>query len=164
MTHQKRLWCWERLKAGGEGDDRGWGVWWHHRLDGHEFEQAPGAGDGQGGLACCSPWGCKELDTTEKLDWTDGCRGSHMSLSIFILKTGTRTSSHYRVRSKCPWAQCCFLVSLHLFTLLGPAFPHLLKGSKAPAQPGGYVIEWGKLLRAPSTAPSTWRRPWQGTR
>ena len=38
---------------------------WHHRLDGHEFEQAPGVGDGQGSLACCSPWGHKELDTTE---------------------------------------------------------------------------------------------------
>ena len=40
-------------------------VGWHHRLDGHEFEQAPGVGDGQGSLACCSPWGHKELDTTE---------------------------------------------------------------------------------------------------
>ena len=40
---------------------------WHHRLDGHEFEQAPGAGDGQGSLACCSSQGCKELDTTEQL-------------------------------------------------------------------------------------------------
>ena len=37
----------------------------HHRLDGHEFEQAPGVGDGQGGLACCSPWDHKELDMTE---------------------------------------------------------------------------------------------------
>ena len=40
----------------------------HHRLDGHEFEQAPGVGDGQGSLACCSPWGRKELDTTEQLN------------------------------------------------------------------------------------------------
>ena len=39
-------------------------VGWHHGLDGHEFEQAPGVGDGQGGLACCSPWGCKESDMT----------------------------------------------------------------------------------------------------
>ena len=41
---------------------------WHHRLDGHEFEQAPGVGDGQGGLASCSPWGRKESDTTEQLN------------------------------------------------------------------------------------------------
>jgi len=39
-------------------------VGWHHRLDRHEFEQASGVGDGQGSLACCGPWGHKELDTT----------------------------------------------------------------------------------------------------
>ena len=43
----------------------------HLRLDGHEFEQAPGVGDGQGTLACCSTWGRKESDTTEPLNWTD---------------------------------------------------------------------------------------------
>ena len=43
-------------------------VGWHHRLDGHELEQALGVGDGQGNLACCSPWGCKESDTTERLN------------------------------------------------------------------------------------------------
>ena len=40
-------------------------VGWHHSLNGHEFEQALGAGNGQGGLECCSPWGCRELDTTK---------------------------------------------------------------------------------------------------
>ena len=40
-------------------------VGWHHRLDGHGFELTPGFGDGQGGLACCSSWGDKALDTTE---------------------------------------------------------------------------------------------------
>ena len=40
-------------------------VGWYHRLNGHEFEQAPGVGDGYGGLVCCSPWGHKELDMTE---------------------------------------------------------------------------------------------------
>ena len=45
-------------------------VWWHHRFDGHEFKQVPGVGDGQGNLACCSPWGCKESDTTEQLNRT----------------------------------------------------------------------------------------------
>ena len=46
-------------------------VGWHHRCDGHEFEQAPGVGDGQGSLACRSPWGRKESYTTEQLNWTD---------------------------------------------------------------------------------------------
>ena len=39
-------------------------IGWHHRLNGHESEQASGVGDGQGGLACCDPWGRKESDTT----------------------------------------------------------------------------------------------------
>ena len=53
------------MKVGGEGEDRGWDVGWHHRLNGHESEEAPGVGDGQGGLVCCSPWCCKESDMTE---------------------------------------------------------------------------------------------------
>ena len=43
-------------------------VRWHHRLNGHEFEQASGDGEGRGSLMCCSPWGHKELDTTERLN------------------------------------------------------------------------------------------------
>ena len=46
-------------------------VGWHHWLDGLEFDQAPGTGDGQGSLVCCHPWGHKESDTTEQLNWTD---------------------------------------------------------------------------------------------
>ena len=41
---------------------------WHHRLNGHEFEQTPGVVDGQGGLACCDSWNRKQLDTTERLN------------------------------------------------------------------------------------------------
>ena len=44
-------------------------VGWHHRVDGHESEQTPGGGDGQGGLGRCSPWGHKESDTTERLNY-----------------------------------------------------------------------------------------------
>ena len=43
-------------------------VEWHHHLNGHEFEEALGVGDGQGGLECCSPWGCKESNATELLN------------------------------------------------------------------------------------------------
>ena len=43
-------------------------VSWHHQLNGHEFAQAPGDGEGQGSLGCCSPWGCKESDMTEWLN------------------------------------------------------------------------------------------------
>ena len=59
-------WRWE--EKGTTEDEM---VGWHHRLNGHEFEPAPGVGDGQGGLAYCSSWSCKESDTTKQLNWTD---------------------------------------------------------------------------------------------
>ena len=46
-------------------------VGWHHRLNGHGIGWTPGVGDGQGGLVCCSSWGLKESDTTERLNWTE---------------------------------------------------------------------------------------------
>ena len=59
---------WRREEKGITEDEM---IGWHHRLDGHEFEQALGVCDGQGSLACCSPWGHKESDTTEWLNWTE---------------------------------------------------------------------------------------------
>jgi len=63
------------LMLGGIGGKRRRGrqrmAGWHHWLDGHESEWTPGVGDGQGGLACCDSWGRKELDTTERLIWSD---------------------------------------------------------------------------------------------
>ena len=59
LTHWKRPWCWERLKAGGEGDNKGWDGWMASLSQWHEFEQALVVGDGQGSLACFSPWGRK---------------------------------------------------------------------------------------------------------
>ena len=61
---------------------------WHYWLDGREFEWTPGVGDGQSGLACCNSWGCKEWDTTERLNWTD---------------LDTRRS-HYKVESVLEWS------------------------------------------------------------
>ena len=46
-------------------------VGWHHWQDGHGFGWTPGVGDGEGGLMCCGSWGCKESDTTERLNWTE---------------------------------------------------------------------------------------------
>ena len=60
-----------RLKSGREGITEDEMVGWHHWLNGHEFEQPPGVGDGQGSLACCSPWGRRELDMTERMNWTE---------------------------------------------------------------------------------------------
>ena len=67
-THWKRPWCWKdwgQKKKGTTEDER---AGWHHRLNGHESEQTPGDSEGQGSLACRSPWGCKESDTTEQLN------------------------------------------------------------------------------------------------
>ena len=57
---------------------------WHHLLDGHEFEQAPGVGDGQGGLACCSPGGHKESDTTEQLNNNKATKEMYWLLEVKI--------------------------------------------------------------------------------
>ena len=59
---------WGKVEKRVTEDER---VGWHHRLNGHGFEWALGVGDGQGGLACCSSWGYKELDTAEQLNWTE---------------------------------------------------------------------------------------------
>ena len=71
LTHLKRPWCWGRLKAGGEGDDRGWDGWMASPTWWTWAGVNSRSCDGQGGLAYCSPWGCKESDTTERLNWTE---------------------------------------------------------------------------------------------
>ena len=65
---------------------------WHHRLDGHESEWTPGVGDGQGSLVCYNSWGCKELDMTERLNWTE------LNINHF----SSQTCSHTSVLSKQP--------------------------------------------------------------
>ena len=71
---KKRPWCWERLKAGGKGDDR-----WHPLLYGHVFVQAPRFRDGWGNLSFFSPRGHKELDRTEWLKWTENAINLNIS-------------------------------------------------------------------------------------
>ena len=68
LTHLKRPWCWERLKVGGEGDNRGWDGWMASLTQWTWVWETPGVGDGQRGQACCGSWGRKESDTTERLN------------------------------------------------------------------------------------------------
>ena len=73
-------------------------VGWQHQLNGHDFEQTPGGGDGQGGLACYSRWGCKESVMTEWLNWTDlDWTFSQQSTN------GTRLFLYWTVFRKIPW-------------------------------------------------------------
>ena len=101
-THCKRPWCWERLKAGREGDDKDEMVGWHHRLNGHEFEQTPGDSEGQGSLMCCSSRSHKELGTT---DWLN---------NNFLIVPQLRNASP--LQNPCiPSVLLWFLYSLKLF-------------------------------------------------
>ena len=81
----------------------------HYRLDGREFEQAPGVGDGQRGLACCSPWVCKELDRTEwlsLLNWYMDVGGRpDVSRATFHLPLGSRWQhSQEQDLHRCIWS------------------------------------------------------------
>ena len=69
LTHWKKPWCWERLKAGEDGDDSGWDGWMASPTQWTWIWASSRVGEGQGGLACCSPRGHKESDTTEWLNW-----------------------------------------------------------------------------------------------
>ena len=90
------------------GKDWRWEKWmmecemvgWHHQLSGHEFEQAPGVGDGLGSLVCCSPWGCKKSDiTVAKLNWKE--INLEYSLEGLMLKLKLQYFGH-------SWWRACF--------------------------------------------------------
>ena len=73
LTHLKRPWCWERLKAGREGDDREWDGWMASPTQWTWVWVNSRRWWWKGGLECCSPWGCKELGRTERLNWLNYC-------------------------------------------------------------------------------------------
>ena len=98
-------------------------VGWHHQLNWHEFEQAPGIGDGQGGLAWCSPWGFKESDTTEWLNWTN----THFEF-LSWMDSGFRQMLFQRLlRWACVFCLlfmwCIIFIDLHMMNY--PCIPHL---------------------------------------
>ena len=80
----------------------------YRRVNGHEFEQASGAGDGQGSLACGNPWGCKELDTTERQNWTELNWNSTLMSHMFLERTFSAKEWVVYVKlHPSPWA-CIF--------------------------------------------------------
>ena len=87
---------------------------WHHRLNGHEFGYTLGVGDRQGGLACCSPWGHKQLDMTEQLNWTDSWNHNFVAKEKFVLWGTTdrevRDVNRYYTRKN----PACWRFDLHL--------------------------------------------------
>ena len=88
LTHWKRSWCWERLKVGGEEDDRGWDGWMESPTWWTWVAQAPGVGKEQQPLACCSPLGCKESDMTERLNWTYHIANTICNWHVFPARLG----------------------------------------------------------------------------
>ena len=81
---------------------------WHHRLYGREFEWAPGDGDGQGGLACCNSWGCKESDTTERLNWTEQVKSL---IYCEIITFSVLLCFMFFILLKCNWLTLLYLIS-----------------------------------------------------
>ena len=83
LTHLKRSWCQERLKATGEGCDREWDGWMALPTQWTWVCVDSGSSDGQGGLVCCHSWAHKESDTTEQMNWTEVVKYSVRFLSLF---------------------------------------------------------------------------------
>ena len=112
LTHWKRPWCWERLKVGGEGDDRGWDGWMASPTQWAWVWASSGSWwwTGRPGV-CCGPWGRKELDTTERLNWTelnwtDWTSNFHVLTSETILWTSLPCCQHVKNKqNKQFW--CC---------------------------------------------------------
>ena len=94
-------------------------VGWYQHLNGHEFEQASGDGEGQGSLECCGPWGCKESDTTEQLNNSNklslSClRRSKSTKPPYIVETRSLAPSFLAVSKMGNTPQLCHCQTIHL--------------------------------------------------
>ena len=121
-------------------------VGWHHWLNGHEFEQAPGVGDGLGSLASCSPWGRKESDTTEWLNWTERKERKVKSLSSVQL-FGTPWTIAYQVPPSKRFSRQEYLSTFpSLGDLLDPGIEPGSPALKADALLSEHQGSWTELI------------------
>ena len=122
-------------------------VGWHHRLDGHGFEQAPGVGDGQGGLACCSPWGCKESDTTERLDWNWWVSLFRLLFSCSPLLCINSTGIKHRGQTPQAPKTAVWLSDTHgLLAAQGVLNTHSPPGNAGCSSPAPLLTNWASLV------------------
>ena len=136
-------------------------VGWRHQLNGHEFEQTPGDSEGQGSLACCSPWGCKELDMTEQLTHTH-------RIKILIV---WRISSLFRwLKHLLGWLlktqSLCLCARQDLSHYENKVYAkYLIPGSKAILKPNNSNIlikqeVWHSVLVIWCEQTTHWKSPW----
>ena len=120
-------------------------VGWHHQLHGHKFVQALGVGDGQGNLACCSPWGHKESDMTEWLNWRSILPKQHKYLSAqentpmlsprFIKRLKRKQHNHC---TRCLKSNSYYSTTVHL------KFLNNNKVLKTKTERDGYLSWWNR--------------------
>ena len=125
LTHLKRPWCWERLKVGGERDNKGWDGWIASLMRWTWVWVGYGSfGDGQGSLTCCSPWGCKESDRTERLNWLTWilcCMGSSVKSLLGSSAICESSPTLIKMPSWClDGSQRAFIVFHHLTSTTNP--------------------------------------------
>ena len=114
---------WRREQKGMTEDEM---VGWHHWFNGHEFEQAPGVGEQQGSLACCCPWGSKESDTTEQLNWLTAHKDVDPNQVDLKVDNADSCWPHHQPirRVSRGWSHLLWTISIKLVTIF-PKWGHL---------------------------------------
>ena len=95
LLFEKKPWCWEKLRAGGERGNRGWDGWMASSIQWTCVWANSWRWWRMGNLACCSPWGHKESDTTEQLNWTDNWKSKIAFKKIIVYIEDPRESKSY---------------------------------------------------------------------
>ena len=127
---------------------------WYHRLNGHGFGWILGVGDGQGGLVCCGSWGHKELDTTERLNWTDGFSSSH----VWMWDLDCKKTECWRID---PFKLWCWRRLLRVFWMARRSNQSILKESTLNIYGKDWCWNWNSsTLTTWCESPIHWKRPW----